>query len=63
MTTSDNGLDVDPVVDHLDATVRSLLKQDNADLSQLPEVWRPSSTPTWTGSVGRATGFADSRTY
>jgi hypothetical protein len=38
MTNSDNGLDVGPVVDHLDATVRSLLAQDNAELSQL-EVW------------------------
>ena len=38
MTTSDSGLDVGPVVDHLDATVRSLLAQDNAELAQL-EVW------------------------
>ena len=38
MTTSDSGLDVGPVVDHLDATVRSLLAKDNAELSQL-EVW------------------------
>ena len=38
MRTSNSGLDVGPVVDHLDATVHSLLAQDNAELSQL-EVW------------------------
>ena len=38
MTTSASGLDVGPVVDHLDTTVRSLLAKDNAELSQL-EVW------------------------
>ena len=40
MAISNDGLDVGPVVDHLDATVSLILVQDDVQLSEL-EVWQP----------------------
>ena len=40
MAINNDGLDVGPVVDHLDATVSLILVQDDVQLSEL-EVWQP----------------------
>ena len=39
MATTNDGLDVGPAADHLDATVRSILEQDDVELVEL-EVWQ-----------------------
>ena len=39
MATANSDLDIGPVLDHLDATVCSILAKDTVDLSQL-EVWQ-----------------------
>ena len=40
MAKSNDGLDIGPVVDHFDATVRSILSRDDVKLLEL-EVWQP----------------------